>query len=77
MGWRDVHVLDGGVAGEQLESGPRAPHRPPLPAEVATITPQALAAKREQTVVIDLATSPDHASGHVPGAWFVVRARLK
>ena len=30
----------------------------------------------EDTVVIDLATSPRHAAGHVPGAWFVVRARL-
>jgi rhodanese-related sulfurtransferase len=76
MGWRDVHVLDGGVAGRDLETGPRAPRRPPLPSDVATITPQALAAEREQTVVVDLATSPRHASGHVPGAWFVVRARL-
>jgi rhodanese-related sulfurtransferase len=78
MGWRDVHVLDGGIKGGHLETGPRAPRRPPLPSgAIATITPQALAAEREQSVVIDLATSPRRASGHVPGAWFVVRARLK
>ncbi|UZE47832.1 rhodanese-like domain-containing protein [Rhodopseudomonas sp. P2A-2r] len=78
MGWRDVHVLDGGIKGGHLETGPRAPRHPPSPSgTIATITPQALAAERDQTVVIDLATSPRHASGHVPGAWFVVPARLR
>jgi len=35
-----------------------------------------LAAALDETDVVDLTTSPRHAAGHVPGAWFVVRARL-
>ena len=30
----------------------------------------------DEAVVVDLATSPRHIAGHVPGAWFVARARL-
>jgi rhodanese-related sulfurtransferase len=77
MGWRNVYVLDGGIAGGELETGPRPPRRPPFPAvAIATTAPQALAASLDETVVVDLATSPRHIAGHVPGAWFVVRARL-
>jgi rhodanese-related sulfurtransferase len=77
MGWRNVYVLDGGVVGGELETGPRPPRRPPFPpVAIATIAPQALAAMLDETVVVDLATSPRHIGGHVPGAWFVVRARL-
>jgi rhodanese-related sulfurtransferase len=77
MGWRNVYVLEGGIAGPGREAGPRAPRRPPFPAtDAATLAPEALAAMLEESVVIDLATSPRHAAGHVPGAWFVVRARL-
>lgn len=77
MGWRNVYVLDGGIVAGELEIGPRPPSRPPFPAaEVVTIAPEALAAELGDTVVIDLATSPRHAAGHLPGAWFAVRARL-
>jgi rhodanese-related sulfurtransferase len=77
MGWRDVYVLEGGIAGGELETGPRPPRRPPFPANATTtIAPEALAAMLDETVVVDLATSPRHIAGHVPGAWFVVRARL-
>jgi rhodanese-related sulfurtransferase len=77
MGWRDVHVLQGGIAGAEREIGPYKPRRPPFPATAAaTVAPQDLAAVLDETVVIDLATSPRHATGHVPGAWFVVRAGL-
>ncbi|HEY0328827.1 MAG TPA: rhodanese-like domain-containing protein [Rhodopseudomonas sp.] len=77
MGWRDVHVLEGGLAGAALEVGPRPPRRPPLPSgAVAALAPQTLAAEMEHSVVIDLATSRRYAAGHVPGAWLLVRARL-
>jgi rhodanese-related sulfurtransferase len=77
MGWRNVHVLDNGIAGDELEIGPRPPRRPPFPAaDVLPLAPEALAAELDETVVVDLATSPRHIAGHVPGAWFVVRARL-
>jgi rhodanese-related sulfurtransferase len=77
MGWRNVLVLEGGIAGADLENGLRPPRRPPFPANaVASIAPEALAAALDETVVVDLATSPRHIAGHVPGAWFVARARL-
>jgi rhodanese-related sulfurtransferase len=76
MGWRDVHVLQGPLAGD-LETGPRSPRRPPFPVTtIATLTPEALAAEQDSSVVIDLAPSPRHIVGHIPGAWFAVRARL-
>jgi rhodanese-related sulfurtransferase len=77
MGWRSVHVLDGGIAGGELEVGPRPPRRPPFPTtDLLTLAPKTLAAELDETIVVDLATSRHHAAGHVPGAWFVVRARL-
>jgi rhodanese-related sulfurtransferase len=77
MGWRNVHVLDGGIAGGELEIGARPPRRPPFPAtDALTLAPETLAAMLDETVVVDLTTSPRHTAGHVPGAWFVVRARL-
>jgi rhodanese-related sulfurtransferase len=77
MGWRNVHVLEGGIAGGELEIGPRPPRRPPFPAtEALTLAPKTLAAALDETDVVDLTTSPRHTAGHVPGAWFVVRARL-
>ncbi|KPF92988.1 sulfurtransferase [Rhodopseudomonas sp. AAP120] len=76
MGWRNVYVLPGPFEGE-LETGARLPRRPPLPNHgLPTLTPQALAAELAQWTVIDLAPSPRHAAGHIPGAWFAARARL-
>jgi rhodanese-related sulfurtransferase len=76
MGWREVYVLQGPAEGD-LETGPRLPRRPAFPAKaIATITPQALASELDARTVIDLAPSPRHTAGHIPGAWFAVRARL-
>jgi rhodanese-related sulfurtransferase len=75
MGW-EAYVLEGGFDGE-LETGAWAPSRPPPP-EAAAITAQALAGEldRGAVTVIDLAPSPAHRRGHVPGAWFAVRSQL-
>ena len=75
MGW-EAYVLEGGFDGE-LARGPWTPSRPPLP-EAPTITAQALAGEldRGAVTVIDLAPSPAHRRGHIPGAWFAVRSRL-
>ncbi len=76
MGWRDVHVLQTPIGGD-VETGPRPPRRPPTPqTAAASITPEQLAASLAQWTVVDLAPSPRHAAGHIPGAWFAVRARL-
>lgn len=77
MGWRDVYVLDGAIEGE-LEIGPRPPQRPPTPASAASsITVHELASDPSAWTIVDLAPSPRHAAGHIPDAWFAVRARLR
>jgi rhodanese-related sulfurtransferase len=75
LGW-DVYVLDGGFDGE-LETGAWRPALPPIPT-VETISPEDLAVALGDgaVVVLDLAPSPVHRKGHIPGAWFTIRARL-
>jgi rhodanese-related sulfurtransferase len=80
MGW-DAAVLDnglaGGLEGVELERGmppPRGANFTLAGAEPATVQPSELRAK--PTVVVDLALSRDHRNGHIPGAWFAIRARL-
>lgn len=79
MGWREVYVLDGGLTGRKLVQGTPAPVIPELErATVATIAPAELRAllDRGEAAIVDLAPSLAYEAGHIPGAWFVVRARL-
>ena len=75
LGW-DVYVLEGGFEGD-LEIGAWRATAPAIPT-VETITPDdlAVALGEAAVVVLDLAPSPLHRKGHVPGAWFTIRARL-
>jgi rhodanese-related sulfurtransferase len=75
MAWETL-VLDGGFEGP-LETGPWRPTLPPLP-HVQTIGVEALAARlaADDAVVVDLAPSPAHRRGHIPGARFAIRAQL-
>jgi rhodanese-related sulfurtransferase len=79
MGWPEVYVLEpegaGGFSGWQTERGPR---KPVEIARADTISPAELAARLGQggVSVIDLASSLQFRAGHVPGAWWAVRARL-
>jgi len=76
MGLRDVYVL----AARGVETAP--PTFPtlgtPAPAQ-AQIDCTALAAllERGEATVVDLAPSPQYRKGHIPGAWFAIRSRLK
>lgn len=76
MGW-DVYVVEGEI-GEAVEGGSWTPTLPPLP-PVDFISPDELAEgfASGRTALVDLASSPDHRSGHVPGARFALRARLE
>ncbi len=82
MGWDDVHVLEpegvDGLAGWPLESGARPREIPGL-IRAATIAVQelTLGLARGDVTVLDLATSLKFRARHVPGAWWVVRARLE
>jgi rhodanese-related sulfurtransferase len=76
MGW-DAAVLDGGLNGVELERGtptPRSNIFPLTGPEPGTVQPAELHAN--PAVVVDLALSRHHREGHIPGAWFAVRARL-
>ena len=72
MGW-EVYVLDGDTG--PLQTGPWQAQTPPVPS-VPMISAAELAERQDQTLVIDLAPSPAYRRGHIPGAWFAIRARL-
>jgi rhodanese-related sulfurtransferase len=77
MGW-DASVLEGGLDGVELERGEPATNSDRFPLagpETPTIQPAELRAS-PGAVVVDLALSRHHRQGHIPGAWFAIRARL-
>jgi rhodanese-related sulfurtransferase len=75
MGWRDVFVLaeKGTETGRPADPVLGDPPRPELAVDAAEL--RALIAKDNATVV-DLSLSPAYRKGHIPGAWFAIRARL-
>jgi rhodanese-related sulfurtransferase len=76
MGW-DVSVLDAPEAAFSAH-GP-SPRRGPEPPAAPEIGPHDLAIRleAEEATLIDFAPSPAHRRGHIPGAWFAIRARLR
>ncbi len=79
MGWPEIYVLDGGLAGRKLVTGSESAPIPELAAaKIPAISAADLKARldRGEAVVVDLARSLAYEAGHIPGAWFAVRARL-
>jgi rhodanese-related sulfurtransferase len=79
MGWPEIYVLQGGLAGRQLVQGVPQPVIPELErGTVVLISPAELKVliDRGEAIVVDLAPSIAYEAGHIPGAWFAVRARL-
>ena len=79
MGWPEIYVLDGGLSGRALVPGRRVPVIPELDkADVATIDAAELRRLLDagEAALVDLAPSIAYEAGHIPGAWFAVRARL-
>jgi rhodanese-related sulfurtransferase len=72
MGWRDVYVLP--EAGD--ETAEPAPLVLGTPSPERAVDPSAAIAN-DNAAIIDLSPSPDYRRGHIPGAWFAVRSRLK
>ena len=71
MGWQDVAVLP--EAGRETGK-PAANVLGTLPADAAIDCSALLAI--DDVTVIDFSRSPDYRKGHIPGAWFAIRARL-
>lgn len=74
LGW-DTYVLEGSV--DMTARGAWRPQYPDLPL-IPQISADALARRLEhsEVSVVDVATSRAHHQGHIPGAWFAIRAQL-
>ncbi len=77
MGWNETYVLDHKPAASELTTvaEPRYPAGFTVP-EVPTVTAAELQKSLATALVVDLDTSLKYRDGHVPGAWFAVRANL-
>ncbi len=81
LGW-DVAWLTDTDPAQFTETGAWLPAHADFPA-VATLTPAQLAEQlaapetQGRTLLLDFTTSAVHVKGHVPGAWWVLRAQLK
>jgi rhodanese-related sulfurtransferase len=77
MSWNETYVLAHKPAAGELttDAEPRFPQGFKLPTP-KTVTAADLNAALKDTLVIDLDTSLRYRDGHVPGAWFAVRAGL-
>lgn len=79
MGWPEVYVLDGGLPDSPLETGPETIRVLGLDGQTAAeIEPSELNVRLEdgRTHVIDISLSRRYRAGHIPGAWFALRARF-
>ncbi len=77
MNWRETYLLDHNPRPGELttEAEPRFPKGFAVPAP-ASVSPAELDKLLASSLVIDLDTSLRYRDGHVPGAWFAVRANL-
>ena len=77
LGWSDAVVLDGGVAGHDLETGPTPRMRVPPAATIKVSELAEALASDEPPTILDIGTSLKYRQrGHLPGAWWGVRSRL-
>ncbi len=77
MGWKETYVLDHKPAAGELTTAaePRYPAGFAVP-KAAAVNAADLQKSLATTLVVDLDTSLKYRDGHVPGAWFAVRANL-
>ena len=77
MGWNETYLLGHKPAADELtsEAEPRFPPGYTLP-RPASVSAAELTGALAETLVIDLDSSLRYRDGHVPGAWFAVRANL-
>lgn len=79
MGWQDVAILEIDPARDDLERGPCKPNVLGYDeAAVPTIGVEAAhgALADGSARIVDLADSRTYREGHIPGAWYAIRARL-
>jgi len=78
MGWKEVFVLTGGIGLSGLAEGPHHARSITGCEETPAMTAAELKAKlsAESIAVIDVSASRTYRDGHVPGAYWAVRARM-
>jgi rhodanese-related sulfurtransferase len=78
LGWEEVYVYQGSVQDQPQTSGSEPLDVPGGIPDAETIDVPTLVRllTAHEAVVIDLATSLDYRAGHIPGAWFAIRARF-
>jgi rhodanese-related sulfurtransferase len=76
MGLRDVYVLAARGAETAQPTFPFLGAPAPAQAQI-DCTALATLFERGEATVIDLAASPQYRQGHIPGAWFAIRSRLR
>jgi rhodanese-related sulfurtransferase len=77
MGWRDVFVLENAFADATLERGAVRESVPAVDVPLVSAHELRELLQSGSAAVADLATSLRYAEGHIPGAWHVVRSRLR
>src|SRR5471032_2784539 len=77
MNWNETYVLDHKPQASELttDAEPRFPTGFAMP-KPASVIPAEADKSLKQALVIDLDTSLKYRDGHLPGAWFAVRANL-
>ncbi len=78
LGWTEAYVLRDALDGQLLETGEEPAVLLVDPPHMPTLGPSTLNAllAKNAAVAVDLDTSLNYRAGHIPGAWFAVRARL-
>ncbi|MBV9521336.1 MAG: thiosulfate sulfurtransferase, partial [Alphaproteobacteria bacterium] len=79
MGFDEVFVLEGGFPEGFLESGPervRILDRDWTPGDFISVSELSAAIERRAAAILDFDTSLAYRKGHIPGAFFAIRARL-
>lgn len=77
--WSETYVLADPFRGVELTAGDYKPatlglsKQTPLAVDAAKLSEML---ETNSTTVIDVASSSSYIKGHIPGAWFVIRARL-
>jgi rhodanese-related sulfurtransferase len=79
MGWKEVYVLHDALKDADLETGPgRVETLGLADAKALEVSPRALndLLSKDAVSVVDVGSSRQYREGHVPGAWFAIRARF-
>ncbi|NCF81887.1 MAG: thiosulfate sulfurtransferase, partial [Proteobacteria bacterium] len=77
--WPEVAVLEGALEGVELVGGPQTVDvlgLDDVSADEISVAELDALIREEQVSVIDLGFSRAYRAGHIPGAWFMTRARL-